>query len=132
MMHRSFIAVILIVLAVTLGSAIYYLSRTQTRVPIAEDLVVGSVRLNRRTATLVGVNVTNIGIEPVNIVKVDLIKIQTAMIVGSDTLPSVVSVPPGSHLEIPLNIPLDPEGADYRIMITTATGSAATFDFGYP
>jgi len=132
MRHKSIVVIALVIVAIVAVPSIYYWMRTRTAVPLAEDLVVEDIRINRRTATLVGVNVTNTGIKPLHIVRVDLIKIQTGMIIASETLSPAVIVTPGSHTEIPLSFALDPEGADYKIMLVTEAGSAASYTFGYP
>ena len=131
-MRHMPVMVLALVVVVIVTVSICYWARTQTVIPLAEDLMVENVKINRRTATLIGVNVTNTGATPVSLVKVDMIKVQAKLIVSSKLLSPAMVIAPGCSKEVSLSFPLDPEGADYKIMVVTEAGSAAIHIFGYP
>jgi CO dehydrogenase/acetyl-CoA synthase delta subunit len=129
--HMFILTVALIIVAIVAVSVAYVTIRASLQMPEAEDLKIEKVRIDTKRSVLIGVNVTNLSDQPVKIVHVELEKIQAKKIVNSRIFSPPVSVMPAETRFIALSFPLDPEGADYKIMVITSEKTVASYIFGY-
>ncbi|HID18381.1 TPA: hypothetical protein EYP27_02450 [Candidatus Bathyarchaeota archaeon] len=124
------LTVALIIVAIAISAA-YVTIRVSPQMPEAENLKIEKVRIDTKRSVLIGVNIANLGEEPVKIVRTELEKIQAKKVVSSRIFSPPISIMPAETRFIALSFPLDPEGADYKIIVITSEKTAASYVFGY-
>ncbi len=124
-------AVVIAGLAVSAIVTIYFRGQ-QSALGEETGLSVTGVELNRRTHTLVGVNVTSSLASETWIRSASLVKIQSGITVASTSFSPARQVSANSQSYIPIGFKLDPEGADYFLYLVTDRGTAAKQKISYP
>ena len=129
---RKFIAAeVLIIFAILVLAVAYHVSQSSMRLPEAENLKIKDVKIHRRASSLIGVYVANLDGKPAYLSEVDIIKVQAKKMILSVRYTSL-TLKPAEVRFLSLTCPLDPEGADYKVMVVTKEGKAANYVFGYP
>ncbi|MEJ5293337.1 MAG: hypothetical protein WHS82_07045 [Candidatus Methanosuratincola sp.] len=134
MASKRAVAIVAAVIAglVISAVAIVYFRGQQSALPEETGLSVTGVELNRRTHTLVGVNVTSSLGSDVGIRSASLVKIQSGITVASTTFSPARNIPANSQSYVPIGFGLDPEGADYFLYLVTDGGKAVKYRISYP
>lgn len=134
MVSKRASAIIAIVIAgvIISAAAALYLRGQQAALVEETGMSVSSVELNRRTNTLVGVNVTSSLDQQVGIKSASLVKIQSGITVASKEFSPPRQVAANSQSYIPIGFSLDPEGADYFLYLLTDRGTVVKHRISYP
>jgi len=129
------IVVCIVIVAVVVTFVSYYSTRiSYEEAPKEEELVIQDVKINRRTNTLTGVVVENNSTTPLSVAQLNLIKVQGRIVLcKSDIERTPVEIAPGEVKTIAFSCPkLDPEGADYEVVVITTRGTLTSYIFPYP
>jgi hypothetical protein len=131
---RKTLLILALLVAVVVASAVVYnYVRNQASSLSTEPSVnITHYDLNRKTSTLVGVNVSSQSSSTVAMTSAKLVKVQSGIAVASTTFTTQLSIEPGSTLVVPLGFKLDPEGADYALYIYTSKGTVVKGAISYP
>lgn len=133
MPRRTLLVLVLLIAVVAASAAVYNYVRTQeSSLPVEASVNITHYDLNRKTSTLVGVNVSSQSSSTVTMVSAKLVKVQSGIAVASATFPTQLSLEPGKMLVVPLNFKLDPEGADYTLYLYTSKGTVVKGALAYP
>ncbi|MCS7098231.1 MAG: hypothetical protein NZ922_04570 [Candidatus Methanomethyliaceae archaeon] len=130
-MRLSIIIIPLIIGAITIIFAYYYIRGFQESIVLEQDVSIISVEIDRRNHILTSVTLLNEG-EPLILERASLVKIQTMLTIISSKFSTPIILYKGNLTKIPLAYPLDKEGADYFLYIFTNKGTAIRFKISYP
>ncbi|MEN3007101.1 MAG: hypothetical protein ABC536_04940 [Candidatus Methanosuratincola petrocarbonis] len=130
--RAAVIIAVVIAGAIISAAALIYLKGQQAALVEETRITVSGVDLNRRTNTLVGVNVTSSLDQQVGIKSASLVKIQSGITVNSKVFSPSSQVAANSQSYIPIGFSLDPEGADYFLYLLTDRGTVVKHRISYP
>lgn len=119
-------------MAILLSFAAYYHAQASMNFPKAESLLVEEVKIHGRLPYLIGVYVRNLNGKPIGLSEVDVIKVQAKKMILSIRHSPPLILEPKELRFLSMTCPLDPEGADYKVLVVTDQGTASTLIFGYP
>ncbi len=127
-------SVVLTLVAVAMLSTflLYYWGIASRTLSESEDLHIEEVNINRKTSTLTGVTLKNLGSKPISVIRAEMTKVQTGILLCSSTISPPIVINQREIKIISLSFPLAPEGADYKIVAVTLDNTAASYTFGYP
>jgi hypothetical protein len=124
---------VLLVAVVVASVVVYNYVRTQASSLTVETSVnITHYELNRKTSTLVSVNISSQSSSTITMVSARLVKVQSGIAVASATFTTQISLAPGGGSAVPLDFKLDPEGADYILYIYTSKGTVVKGTISYP
>jgi hypothetical protein len=129
------VVVCIVIVAFLVTFVSYQSTRTSYEAaPKAEDLLIQDVKINRRTHTLTGVVVENNSTTSLSVAQLNLIKVQGRIVLcKSDIEGTPVEIAPGEVKTIDFSCSkLDPEGADYEVVVITTSGALTSYIFPYP
>lgn len=126
--------VLVLIVSVVIVSvlAFNYLRSQQTSLTLEESIAITHYNLNRKTNTLLGVNLTSEAVSSIVLTSGKMVKVQSGIAVASNTFTPSLTLAPNSTIYVPLGYSLDPEGADYTIYILTSKGTGIKGTLAYP
>ncbi|MHC1563911.1 MAG: hypothetical protein ACXQTF_01100 [Candidatus Hecatellaceae archaeon] len=131
-LYKILVAEVLVILGMILTSTAYYVSQVSLHLPEAESLQISGVKIHKRPLVLTGVYVANADGEAVSLSKVYLIKVESKKVIFSVSFFPYLKLPPREIRFLSFTCPLDPRGADYKVIVVTEEEKAAKYVFGYP
>ena len=135
-LKKPLTVIVLIVVAVVVAAVAYNLVQASLQIPTSENLKIEGIKVNRKADTMTGIVVKNVGSKPESVVKVTVIRVQSRLAIYSEELPNPIVINPGEAKTVKVSCFLDhyyrKEGCDYKVLIITGEGKAATYVFGYP
>jgi len=134
MLPKKAILVLVLIASVVIVSvlAFNYLKSQQASLPLEASVGITHNDLNRKTNTLVGVNLTSQADSTITLVSAKMVKVQSGITMASTTFATPFTLAPNSTVTIPLGYKLDPEGADYTIYVFTSKGTVVKGTLAYP
>ncbi len=134
MIPKKTMLVLVLIVSVVIVSvlAFNYLRSQQTSLTLEESIAITHYNLNRKTNTLLGVNLTSEAVSSIVLTSGKMVKVQSGIAVASNTFTPSLTLAPNSTIYVPLGYSLDPEGADYTIYILTSKGTGIKGTLAYP
>lgn len=134
--RKILIIPVLVVVAVVAVFLVYQMVQASFQLPPAENLKIEGIKVNRKADTMIGITVKNVGSKPEQVAKVTVIRVQSRLAIYSKDFTPLVTVNPGETKTVEVFCELDhyyrKEGCDYKVLLITSEGKAATYVFGYP